>query len=135
MKSLKFFIIFLQLFAFKTLYAFPLVVNHSQFHSRVVLKNAGSEELDSSIASQLKILVCSSTSCTAKRRKIGLDELATFVGLYERKEGACASDVEVTEASCLGRCGKAPCVGIEHEDYVGTVALEGMNPNEFQDSL
>ena len=37
----------------------------------------------------------------------------------------------VEESSCLGRCKFAPCVGIEHEEYEGTVSLEGMTSTEF----
>ena len=29
----------------------------------------------------------------------------------------------------------APCVGVEHEDYEGTVALEGMSTIEFSDRV
>lgn len=29
----------------------------------------------------------------------------------------------------------APCVAVEHDDFVGTVALEGMTDNEFVDRL
>lgn len=104
-------------------------------YSATILNSAGSEELDPEIASQFKILTCSATSCAARRRKVGLDEFATLAGLYERKEGACASEVEVEESSCLGCCKNAPCVAIEHEDFFGTVALEGMTPGEFNDNL
>jgi len=103
--------------------------------STTVLSAADSGDLDPTIASQFKILTCSATSCAAKRRKVGLDEFATLAGLYERKEGACATEVEVCETSCLGCCRNAPVVAIEHEDFFGTVALEGMTPNEFSDSL
>lgn len=92
--------------------------------------------LDPQISSQFKILTCSSTSC-AKRatQTFGLDEYALLSGLYQRKEHAHASQVIVEETSCLGCCKLGPCVGIEHEDYYGTVALEGMTPNEFSDAV
>lgn len=91
--------------------------------------------LDPTISSQFKILTCSSTACAKKSQKLGLDEYALFSGLYERKEAANAPSVTVEETSCLGCCKVGPCVGIEHEDYYGTVALEGMKPNEFQDRV
>ena len=39
------------------------------------------------------------------------------------------------ETSCLGSCKKAPCGAIEHEEYEGTVALEGMDSSEFSDRV
>lgn len=65
----------------------------------------------------------------------GVDEYAIFGGLYERKEAAGAPAVTVEESSCLGCCKNAPCVAIVHEDFVGYVGLEGMTPNEFNDSV
>lgn len=63
---------------------------------------------------------------------LGLDEFATYGALYERKENAKAPDVTVEESSCLGSCKMAPCVAVEHEDFSGTVSLEGMTSAEFQ---
>lgn len=91
--------------------------------------------IDSSVASKFKILTCSSTSCTKKRKESGLDELATFSALFGRIQSSSFPSVEIEEAPCLGACAKSPCVAIEHEDYVGTVALEGMNGNEFTDRV
>ena len=93
------------------------------------------QTLDPLISSQFTIKVCSATSCAKKSRSLGLDDYEVLSGMYERKEGAGASQVEVEEISCLGCCKFAPCVGIEHEDYVGTVSLEGMGSNEFKDSV
>ncbi len=39
--------------------------------------------------------------------------------------------VEFDEASCLGWCKRAPCVAVEHEDYVGRIGLEGMDDSEI----
>ena len=108
----------------------------------IVLMNQDEEDrddesslLDPKVSSQFKILTCSSTSCTKRSQAFGLDEYALFSGLYQRKEEAGASPVEIEESSCLGCCKVGPCVGIEHEDYYGTVALEGMKPNEFNDRV
>ena len=91
--------------------------------------------LDPTISSQFKIVTCSSTSCRKRMNSLGLDEYAILSGLYQRKEIAGAPEVTVEESSCLGGCKVGPCVGVEHEDYFGTVSLEGMEPNEFNDSI
>jgi hypothetical protein len=41
-------------------------------------------------------------------------------------------NIEIQESPCLGSCAYAPCVGIEHDDYEGPVALEGMYEDEFR---
>jgi hypothetical protein len=85
------------------------------------------------VARQFKIVTCSASSCTAMRKKLSLDEYATFTLLYERLvENKLLHIIPIEETSCLGSCAMAPCVAIEHEDYDGTVALYGMNPSEFQ---
>ena len=61
-----------------------------------------------------------------------MDEYALFSGIYERKEENGASNVQVEEGTCMGRCKFGPCVGIKHEDYEGMVGLEGMMGDEFQ---
>lgn len=35
------------------------------------------------------------------------------------------------ESTCLGSCKLAPCVAIQHEDYMGNIGLEGMTENEL----
>jgi len=57
-----------------------------------------------------------------------MDSLCTFGAMYTR---ASNSKVDVEEGPCIGSCKKAPCVSIEHEDFFGTVALEGMAADEF----
>lgn len=69
-----------------------------------------------------------STACCQKRKALSLDSLATFGAMYAR---ASASSIQVEESPCLGSCKLAPCIGVEHEDYVGCVALEGMTDEEF----
>jgi hypothetical protein len=39
--------------------------------------------------------------------------------------------MEVEECPCLGSCKMAPCVAIEHDDYEGTISLDGMTDSEF----
>lgn len=90
--------------------------------------------IDPDVSSKFKILTCSSTSCAKKRRDCGLDEFATygaFYGLIQEN----APNVQLEESPCLGSCQMAPCVGIEHDDYEGTVALEGMIGNEFTERV
>lgn len=85
-------------------------------------------------ASKFKILTCSSTSCAKKRQVLNIDEYATFGAFFSRiKDSDYANEVTVEESPCLGACKNAPCVAIEHEDYIGPVALEGMNQDEFSD--
>jgi hypothetical protein len=60
-----------------------------------------------------------------------MDEYSTFAAFWGRSRDRTAAVVEVEELSCLGSCQQAPCVGIVHEDYEGPVALEGMDPSEF----
>lgn len=85
------------------------------------------------VARQFKIVTCSASSCTAMRKKLSLDEYATFSLLYERLvQNELLPIIPIEETSCLGSCAMAPCVAIEHEDYDGTVALYGMSPSEFQ---
>ena len=88
------------------------------------------DDLPQDIAGQFKILTCMSTSCAKARKDMGMDEYATFSAFYTRAQDR-APAVEVEECPCLGRCAAAPCVAIEHEDYEGTVSLEGMTPTEF----
>ena len=91
-------------------------------------------ELYQDVAGQFKILTCSATSCAKKRKDLGMDEFSTFSAFYMRaKENAPSMTVE--ETSCLGCCKAAPCVAIEHEDYEGPVAVEGMSPVEFSDRV
>lgn len=86
---------------------------------------------EQTIAKQFKILTCSATSCAQKRKILGLDPLATYGAFYGRIKDGAYPEIELEEVSCLGACKKSPCVAVEHEDYEGTVALEGMTDDEF----
>ena len=92
---------------------------------------------NSGICSQFKILTCTSKACSQKRQVLQMDQYATFAALYKRKEeaGDPYSLVDVEESPCLGRCKLAPCVAVEHEDYVGTVGLVGMTDSELNDRV
>jgi (2Fe-2S) ferredoxin len=59
-----------------------------------------------------------------------MDELATFAAFYARIQDT-GTKILVEESPCLGACQQAPCVAIEHDDYIGPVALEGMNQAEY----
>jgi len=95
---------------------------------------ATAETAESRIAGQFKVLTCASTSCAKKRKELGQDEYATFSELYVRAKNTLPT-MTVEESTCLGCCKAAPCVGIEHEDYDGTVALDGMTDSEFSDRV
>lgn len=84
------------------------------------------------IASQFKILTCTSTSCAKKRELLGQDEYSTFSAFFCRAQN---TPVAVEESPCLGSCKMSPCVGIAHDEYKGTVALEGMTQQEFSDRV
>ena len=81
-------------------------------------------------ARQFTILTCSSTACAKTRKSLGLDPLATYTAFYARGQQEL-DGIRLAECPCLGACQQAPCVGIEHDDYLGTVALNGMEPAEF----
>jgi hypothetical protein len=78
---------------------------------------------------RFKIVTCMSTACCEKRKVLGMDSLSTYGAMYSR---ALSTNVQVDEGPCLGSCTKAPCVGIEHDDFIGCVALEGMTDDEFR---
>jgi (2Fe-2S) ferredoxin len=87
--------------------------------------------IDPVVSEKFKILTCSATSCCKKRSMMGLDEFSTFSSMYTRIQDGEFPNVQVEETTCLGSCQLAPCVAVEHEDFVGTVALDGMTDAEF----
>mmetsp|Transcript_15996 Transcript_15996/g.40124 ORF Transcript_15996/g.40124 Transcript_15996/m.40124 type:complete len:181 (-) Transcript_15996:327-869(-) len=90
--------------------------------------NGLSEESISEQEEKFKIVTCMSTACSQRRKSLGMDSLSTFGAMFSR---ASASGVKVEEGPCIGFCKKGPCVAIEHEDFFGSVALEGMTADEF----
>ena len=90
--------------------------------------NGLSEDAIAEQEEKFKIITCMSTACSRKRVSMGMDNLCTFGAMYSR---ASASRVQVEEGPCVGSCKKAPCVTVEHEDFFGSVALEGMTADEF----
>lgn len=82
-------------------------------------------------AKKFKILVCSSTSCARKREILGMDEYETLANMYSLVKDSDVRVSAVEECPCLGSCDFAPCIAIEHDDFVGPVALEGMTESEF----
>lgn len=101
-----------------------------RFHSTLeaTSNNGLSDEVIAEQEEKFKIVTCMSTACSRKRESLGMDNLCTFGAMYSR---ASSSRVEVEEGPCIGSCKKAPCVSIEHEDFFGNVALEGMTADEF----
>jgi len=97
-------------------------------------ESAGAFSYDPDCAQKFKVVTCSATSCAKKRQVLGLDEYATFASFWERVQDGIP-EMQVEETSCLGSCKKAPCVAIEHAEYEGTVALEGMDAFEFSDRV
>ena len=96
------------------------------------------EELDREIAQQFTIQVCTSTSCTKKLKQLGLDQYHVLGEIYAYAQSANLETCMVIEdGGCNGgkNCQMGPCVSIQHEDFVGNVALEGMNSNEFRERV
>jgi hypothetical protein len=91
--------------------------------------------ITSQVAEKFKIITCMSTSCNKKRKDLNMDKLTTYAAFYQRIQDSSTPMVQLDEGPCLGFCKSAPCVAIEHEDFVGTVALEGMTDNEFPDRM
>lgn len=98
-------------------------------------KDGKNVDLDPSVAEKFKVVTCMSTSCSQKRKTFGMDSLATFGAFFSRSTEGNAPSVRVEEGPCLGACKLAPCVAIEHDDFVGNVALEGMTESEFSDRV
>ena len=94
-----------------------------------------SNAIDPQVSGKFKIVTCSATSCAQKRSALDMDQFATFSAFYARIKEADFPNVQLDETSCLGCCKQAPCVAVEHDDFVGTVALEGMTGNEFNDRV
>lgn len=91
--------------------------------------------LDTEIASQFTIQVCTSTNCSRKLKEVGLDQYHALGEIYAQAESANLEKcIIIEDGGCQGgkNCKMGPCVGIMHEDFDGNVALDGMNSNEFQ---
>lgn len=88
--------------------------------------------LNSDVAAQFRVLTCAATSCAKMRQRLNLEEYSTFSAFYAR---ASETRITVEETSCLGQCQQSPCVAVEHEDYEGTVSLDGMTPAEFSNKV
>jgi NADH:ubiquinone oxidoreductase subunit E len=100
-----------------------------------LLQDGKNVDLDPSVAEKFKVVTCMSTSCNEERKKFGMDSLATFGAFFSRSKEGNAPSVRVEEGPCLGGCKFAPCVAIEHDDFIGNVALEGMTESEFSDRV
>jgi (2Fe-2S) ferredoxin len=105
-------------------------LGHTSFMAHDSSTNPHTDDSQSNAAEMFKILTCCSTSCASKRKALNMDPYATFAAFYSRIQDRYPA-VRIEESSCLGACQQAPCVGIEHDDFVGPVSLEGMNPSEF----
>jgi hypothetical protein len=113
------------------------IVNHDASRASCLSETSvdARARIDPAVAEKFKILTCSSTSCAQKRQSCGLDEFATFGAFYSRIQNGRVPDVQLEESPCLGSCKMSPCVAIQHDDFEGNVALEGMTGNEFTERL
>lgn len=94
--------------------------------------------LDTSIAQQFTIQVCTSTSCTKLLKNLGLDRYHVLGEIYSKAQSAKVESCMVIEdGGCQGgkNCKLGPCVAVLHDDFVGNVALEGMGSNEFRERV
>jgi hypothetical protein len=85
----------------------------------------------SDISSKFTVKVCTSSTCSNRRRSLGQEDSFFITNLCERREYSGLKGLNIEETNCLGQCKKGPCVAVEHDDYEGSVALEGMLPMEF----
>lgn len=100
--------------------------------------NSTESPLDPNIAAQFTIQVCTSTSCTRKLKDQGLDQYTVLGDIYALAQSANMEECMIIEdGGCQGgkNCKMGPCVAILHEDFMGNVALEGMNSEEMQQSV
>ncbi|KAL7537289.1 hypothetical protein ACHAWF_005717 [Thalassiosira exigua] len=113
------------------------------YHARPMSASGAGEEsikesIEREIAAQFTIQVCTSTSCTKTLKQQGLDQYHALGEIYARAQEANLEKCMIIEdGGCQGgkNCKMGPCVAILHEDFVGRVALEGMNSNEFRERV
>jgi len=99
---------------------------------------ADTSPLDPNIASDFTIQVCTSTNCSKRLQRMGLDQYHVLAELYARAESQNVETFMIIEdGPCQGgkNCSLGPCVAVLHEDFYGNVALEGMNGNEFRERV
>lgn len=99
---------------------------------------SSNKQLSKSIAQQFTIRVCTSTSCSKKLHNLGLDQYQVLGDLYEKARiENVEADLIIEDAGCRGgkNCKLGPCVAIFHEDFDGSVALEGMAQTEFNERV
>ena len=115
---------------------------------QIALSAAGDQEvslssnkplaLDKRTAQQFTIKVCTSTSCSKKLQQLGLDRYQVLGDLYEKARiDNVEEDLIIEDGGCRGgkNCKLGPCVAIFHEDFDGSVALEGMGQSEFNERV
>ena len=100
--------------------------------------SGGGEEtqaLDIDVASQFSVKVCVSSSCTTRLAAQGVDQYAILGEVYERaKQSKVDGCMVIEDGTCNGgkNCKLGPCVSVYHDDFDGSVALEGMKNAEFE---
>ena len=99
---------------------------------------SSNKQLDRRTAQQFTIKVCTSTSCSKKLQQLGLDRYQILGDLYEKARiDNVEEDLIIEDGGCRGgkNCKLGPCVAIFHEDFDGSVALEGMGQTEFNERV
>ena len=100
--------------------------------------SSSNKQLDKNTAQQFSIQVCTSTNCCRKMNQLGLDQYHILGEIYEKARLAnIEKDMIVEDGGCRGgkNCRLGPCVAVMHEDFVGSVALEGMVQSEFNERV
>ena len=110
------------------------------YHKALYAAAGGDQEvkLDKRTAQQFTIKVCTSTSCSKKLQQLGLDQYQILGDLYEKARiDNVEEDLIIEDGGCRGgkNCKLGPCVAIFHEDFDGSVALEGMGQTEFNERV
>ena len=99
---------------------------------------SSNKQSDKRTAQQFTIKVCTSTSCSKKLQQLGLDRYQVLGDLYEKARiDNVEEDLIIEDGGCRGgkNCKLGPCVAIFHEDFDGSVALEGMGQAEFNERV
>lgn len=90
--------------------------------------------MDPGVASQFTVRVCTSSNCSRRLAQAGLDQYQILGEMYGRAADAGVHEsMVVEEGTCQGgrNCKRGPCVAVQHRDFDGNVALEGMTGPEF----
>ena len=67
-----------------------------------------------------------------------MDQYHSLGEIYAQAQAAgLERDMIIEDGGCQGgkNCKLGPCVSVQHEEFMGNVALEGMQASEFRESV